>query len=155
MLNPGTVAPDFELYATPDQKLKLSELKGKKVVLVFYPADWSPVCSDELTIYNEAAKLFEKYNAQVVGISVDSKWSHTAFSEQHYYHFPLLADFEPKGKVARLYESYDAENGLCKRSIYLIDEEGKIVWNYLSPVGVNPGIDGVLDALDQLKNDKK
>lgn len=155
MLNPGTVAPDFELYATPDQKLKLSELKGKKVVLVFYPADWSPVCSDELTIYNEAAKLFEKYNAQVVGISVDSKWSHTAFSEQHHYHFPLLADFEPKGKVARLYESYDAENGLCKRSIYLIDEEGKIVWNYLSPVGVNPGIDGVLDALDQLKNDKK
>lgn len=155
MLNPGTVAPDFELYATPDQKLKLSELKGKKVVLVFYPADWSPVCSDELTIYNEAAKLFEKYNAQVVGISVDSKWSHTAFSEQHHYHFPLLADFEPKGKVARLYESYDAENGLCKRSIYLIDEEGKIVWNYLSPVSVNPGIDGVLDALDQLKNDKK
>lgn len=155
MLNPGTVAPDFELYATPDQKLKLSELKGKKVVLVFYPADWSPVCSDELSIYNEAAKLFEKYNAQVVGISVDSKWSHTAFSEQHHYHFPLLADFEPKGKVARLYESYDEENGLCKRSIYLIDEEGKIVWNYLSPVGVNPGIDGVLDALDQLKNDKK
>lgn len=155
MLNPGTVAPDFELYATPDQKLKLSELKGKKVVLVFYPADWSPVCSDELTIYNEAAKLFEKYNAQVVGISVDSKWSHTAFSEQHHYHFPLLADFEPKGKVARLYESYDEENGLCNRSIYLIDEEGKIVWNYLSPVGVNPGVDGVLDALDQLKNDKK
>ncbi len=155
MLNPGTVAPDFELYATPDQKLKLSELRGKKVVLVFYPADWSPVCSDELTIYNEAAKLFEKYNAQVVGISVDSKWSHTAFSEQHHYHFPLLADFEPKGKVARLYESYDEENGLCKRSIYLIDEEGKIVWNYLSPVGVNPGVDGVLDALDQLKNDKK
>lgn len=155
MLNPGTVAPDFELYAKPDQKLKLSELRGKKVVLVFYPADWSPVCSDELTIYNEAAKLFEKYNAQVVGISVDSKWSHTAFSEQHHYHFPLLADFEPKGKVARLYESYDEENGLCKRSIYLIDEEGKIVWNYLSPVGVNPGVDGVLDALDQLKNDKK
>lgn len=155
MLNPGTVAPDFELYATPDQKLKLSELRGKKVVLVFYPADWSPVCSDELTIYNEAAKLFEKYNAQVVGVSVDSKWSHTAFSEQHHYHFPLLADFEPKGKVAQLYESYDEENGLCKRSIYLIDEEGKIVWNYLSPVGVNPGVDGVLDALDQLKNDKK
>lgn len=155
MLNPRTVAPDFELYAKPDQKLKLSELRGKKVVLVFYPADWSPVCSDELTIYNEAAKLFEKYNAQVVGISVDSKWSHTAFSEQHHYHFPLLADFEPKGKVARLYESYDEENGLCKRSIYLIDEEGKIVWNYLSPVGVNPGVDGVLDALDQLKNDKK
>lgn len=154
MLNPGTVAPDFELFATPDQKLKLSELKGKKVILVFYPADWSPVCSDELTIYNEAAKLFEKYNAQVVGISVDSKWSHTAFSEQHHYHFPLLADFEPKGKVAKLYESYDEEDGLCKRSIYLIDEEGKIAWNYLSPVGINPGVDGVLDALEQLKTEK-
>lgn len=154
MLNPGTVAPDFELFATPDQKLKLSELKGKKVILVFYPADWSPVCSDELTIYNEAAKLFEKYNAQVVGISVDSKWSHTAFSEQHHYHFPLLADFEPKGMVAKLYKSYDEEDGLCKRSIYLIDEEGKIAWNYLSPVGINPGVDGVLDALEQLKTEK-
>ena len=155
MLALETLAPDFELYATPDQKLKLSELKGKKVILVFYPADWSPVCSDELTIYNEAQKLFEKYNAQVIGISVDSKWSHTALSENHHFHFPLLADFEPKGAVAKLYESYDEENGLCKRSIYLIDEEGIIQWNYLSPVGVNPGVDGVLDALDELEKTKK
>lgn len=150
MLAIGTTASEFELYATPDQKVKLSELKGKKVILAFYPADWSPVYSDELTIYNEALKLFEKYNAQLIGISVDSKWSHTAFSEQHHFHFPLLADFEPKGAVAQLYESYDAENGVCKRSIYLIDEKGIIRWNYLSPVGINPGADGILDALDTL-----
>src|SRR3954468_10204931 len=118
MLPVGTQAPDFELYSTPDQKLKLSELRGRKVILVFYPADWSPVCSDELTLYNEMSKYFTRHNAQVIGISVDSKWCHLAFSTSHKFHFPLLSDFEPKGFVARLYDAYDEKGGECRRALY-------------------------------------
>lgn len=150
MLEKGTNAPDFKLYSTPDQCLSLSELKGKKVILVFYPADWSPLCSDELSIFNTSSKLFEKSNAIVVGISVDSRWSHMAFAKDRSLHFPLLADYEPKGEVSKLYEAYDDVKGHSKRAIYLIDEDGVIQWSYLSPEGINPGVDGVLDALDKL-----
>src|ERR1700722_7944642 len=111
MLPIGTKAPEFELNSTPDQKLKLSELKGKKVILAFYPADWSPVCSDQLALYNETLKLFTRHNAQLVAISVDSKWSHLAFSQNRKLHFPLLADFEPKGNVAKLFGIYDEVEG--------------------------------------------
>lgn len=150
MLPLKTSAPDFELYATPDQKLRLSELRGKKVILAFYPADWSPVCGDQMTLYNEMGKYFARHNAQLVGISVDSKWSHMAFSESHHFRFPLLADFEPKGAIARLYEVYNEREGECKRALYVIDEEGIIHWHYLSPVGINPGADGILNALEEL-----
>jgi peroxiredoxin len=139
MLAPGTLAPDFELNCTPDQKLKLSELRGKKIILAFYPADWSPVCSDQMTLYNESLKFFSRHNAQVLGISVDSKWCHLAFSQSHKFHFPLLADFEPKGAVSRLYGVYDEKEGESERALYVLDEEGIIRWNYLSPVGINPG----------------
>jgi peroxiredoxin len=154
MLPTGSIAPDFELYATPDQKLKLSELKGKKVILAFYPADWSPVCDDQMTLYNEMGKYFERHNAQMTGISVDSKWSHLAFTEHNKFHFPLLSDFEPKGAVARLYEVYDESSGACRRALYVIDENGIIRWNYLSPIGVNPGADGILNILEELDNVK-
>jgi len=154
MLSIGTKAPDFELHSTPDQTLKLSELRGKKVVLVFYPADWSPVCSDELSIYNEMARFFSKHNAQVVGISVDSKWCHMAFSANHKFHFPVLADFEPKGFVSKLYEVYDEKEGESLRALYVLDEEGIVRWNYLSPLGINPGADGILDALEELDKQK-
>jgi len=150
MLAVGTKAPDFELYSTPDQKLKLSELLGKKVIIAFYPADWSEVCSDEMVLYNETLRLFTKHNAQLLGISVDSKWCHMAFSQNNKFHFPLLADFEPKGKVARLYDVYDEVEGESRRAIYILDEKGIIRWNYLSPVGVNPGADGILDALESM-----
>jgi peroxiredoxin len=150
MLAVGTKAPDFELYSTPDQKLKLSELLGKKVIIAFYPADWSEVCSDEMVLYNETLRLFTKHNAQLLGISVDSKWCHMAFSQSNKFHFPLLADFEPKGKVARLYDVYDEVEGESRRAIYILDEKGIIRWNYLSPVGVNPGADGILDALESM-----
>ncbi len=154
MLSTGTIAPDFELYATPDQKLKLSELRSKKVILAFYPADWSPVCGDQMVLYNEMGKYFSRHNAQVIGISVDSKWSHAAFSEHNNFHFPLLADFEPKGAVASLYEAYDASTGTCRRALYVIDEQGIIRWHYLSPVGINPGADGILSALEALDHVK-
>jgi peroxiredoxin len=150
MLALETFAPDFELNCTPDQKLKLSELRGKKIILAFYPADWSPVCSDELSLYNETLKIFSRHNAQLIGISVDSKWCHLAFSESRKFHFPLLADFEPKGAVSKLYKVYDEKEGESLRALYVIDEKGIIRWNYLSPVGLNPGADGILDALEDL-----
>lgn len=152
MLPTGTIAPDFKLFSTPDHELKLSELKKRKIILAFYPADWSPVCEDQMTLYNEMLKYFTGHNAQLIGISVDSKWSHLAFSEQNKFHFPLLADFEPKGEVARLYEVYDEKNGECKRALYLVDEEGIISWSHLSPVGINPGADGILNALEEMDN---
>lgn len=152
MLAIGTKAPEFELNSTPDQKLKLSELLGKNVIVAFYPADWSPVCSDQMALYNEMLKLFTKHNAQLVGISVDSKWSHLAFCQSRNLHFPLLADFEPKGKVAKLFDVYDEVEGESMRALFVLDDKGIIRWNYLSPVGINPGADGILDALEKLNN---
>src|SRR6202046_3077159 len=107
MLLQGASAPEFELSCTPDQKLRLSELPGKKVILAFYQADWSPVCSDQMALYNEMLKFFKKYDADIFGISVDSKWCHMAFAQSRNLHFPLLADFEPKGDVAKKYGVYD------------------------------------------------
>ena len=153
MLKIGTKAPDFSLPVTPDQNLSLSELKGKKVILVFYPADWSPVCGDQMSLYNETLKYFDAHNAMIFGISVDGKWCHLSFGKDRNLHFPLLSDFEPKGKVAKLYEVYNEHLGECDRSIYVIDENGIIRWTYLSPIGINPGADGILDALEAL--DKK
>ncbi|KAI9441990.1 alkyl hydroperoxide reductase/ thiol specific antioxidant/ Mal allergen [Russula earlei] len=150
MLTTGIKAPDFTLYATPDQQLTLSTLTGQKVILVFYPADWSPVCKDQLSLYNEISSFFHRHNATVIGISVDGKWCHLSFSGDRKLHFPLLADFEPKGAVSRLYEVYDEQEGQSKRALYVLDEAGVIRWSYLSPVGINPGADGILNALEEI-----
>jgi len=150
ILEEGTPAPAFELNATPDQKLKLSDFTGKRVILAFYPADWSPVCSDQMALYNEMLKIFHRYNAEILGISVDSKWCHMAFAQNRKLHFPLLADFEPKGEVSRAYGIYNEEGGESHRALFVIDEKGIIQWSYLSPDGINPGADGILDALDKL-----
>jgi peroxiredoxin len=155
MLPIGTPAPEFSLNTTPDQKVQLSQLRGKRVILAFYPADWSPVCGDQMSLYNETLKFFHQNNAEILGISVDSKWSHLAFSQDRKLHFPLLSDFEPKGGVAKLYDVYDDSEGQCKRALYIIDEEGIIRWVYLSPVGINPGADGILDALEEMNKSKK
>lgn len=154
ILQKGTPAPDFELNCTPDQTLKLSDLRGRKVILAFYPADWSPVCSDEMSLYNETRKMFEKYNAEVVGISVDSKWCHLAFSKSKNIHFPLLADFQPKGQVSKEYGAYNEEKGTSKRALFIIDENGIIAWSYLSPEGINPGADIILDELEKMNENK-
>ena len=146
----GVVAPDFTLPTGPGHSVTLSELRGAPVVLAFYPADWSPVCSDQMALYNEMHSFFSKHNAQVIGISVDSKWCHLAFADNRKLHFPLLSDFEPKGAVAKLYQVYDDKEGETLRALYVIDEEGTIRWNYLSPVGINPGADGILEALEEL-----
>ena len=155
MLTVGTKAPDFELNSTPDQKLKLADFKGKRLILSFYPADWSPVCGDQMSLYNETLKLFQKYNAQVMGISVDSKWSHMAFAESRKLHFPLLADFEPKGLISKRYGAYNESEGESQRALFIIDEDGIIQWNYLSPDGINPGADGILKALEKMGSKNK
>jgi peroxiredoxin len=155
ILQKDTPAPIFDLYSTPDQRLKLTDFKGQKVILAFYPADWSPVCSDELSLFNETLKLFSSHNAVLIGISVDSKWSHTAFAQNRKLHFPLLADFEPKGEVSRQYGVYNEKDGESKRALFVIDEHGIIQWSYLSPEGINPGADGILEALEEMDKAKK
>ena len=154
ILQKGNIAPGFDLFATPDQKLSLDDLKGKRVILAFYPADWSPVCGDQMALYNETLKLFRKFNAELIGISVDSKWCHNAFAENRNLHFPLLADFEPKGAVSKLYGAYNEMIGESKRALFVIDEQGVIQWSYLSPDAINPGADGILDALEELSHIK-
>jgi peroxiredoxin len=150
ILPPGTPAPDFTLHCTPDQTISLSELRGKPVILAFYPADWSPVCGDQMALYNEILSEFHKHQAELLGVSVDGVWCHAAFSTDRKLHFPLLADFEPKGAVAKTYGVYNESAGLTERALFVIDKEGVIRWSYLSPMGMNPGADGILTALESL-----
>jgi peroxiredoxin len=150
VLPAGTAAPDFSLHVTPDQTLSLSELRGKPVILAFYPADFSPVCGDQMALYNEVLPEFQKFGAELLGISVDGVWCHHAFAEARHLHFPLLADFEPKGAVAQMYGAYRRADGFCERALFVIDKSGIIAWSYLSPVAVNPGADGILQALEDL-----
>ncbi|CAN5476609.1 redoxin domain-containing protein [soil metagenome] len=150
MLQKNDVAPDFTLYATPDQKITLSAFKGHNIILAFYPADWSPVCSDQMALYNEMLKFFRKYDAEIFGISVDSKWCHMAFAQSRNLHFPLLADFEPKGDVAKKYGVYNDAEGECDRALFVINKQGIIEWSYLSPMAVNPGADGIINILESL-----
>jgi peroxiredoxin len=151
-LPPGAEAPDFTLRSTPDQWLTLSEFQGQPVVLAFYPADWSPVCGDQMALYNEILKEFHDLGAELIGISVDGAWCHAAFARDRKLHFPLLADFEPKGDVARRYGVYRDKDGVSERALFVIDADGKVCWSYVSPIGVNPGADGILSALEELQN---
>jgi peroxiredoxin len=147
---PGSRAPDFELRSTPSQTVRLSEFHGRPVVLVFYPEDWSPVCTDQLALYQELMPEFRQHDAELLAISVDGIWSHLAFAKDRNLHFPLLADFEPKGEVARTYGVYRATDGTSERALFVIDANGIVRWSYLSPVGINPGADGILRALEAL-----
>jgi peroxiredoxin len=149
-LPPGTQPPDIELPSTPDQKVSLSEFRGQPVILAFYPEDWSPVCSDQMALYQEVLPEFQRFGAELLGISVDGVWSHLAFAKDRNLHFPLLADFEPKGEVARAYQVYRSKEGTSERALFVIDADGVIRWSYVSPVGVNPGADGILRALENM-----
>jgi peroxiredoxin len=151
ILKPGAKAPNFTLKTTPDQTVSLREFLGKPVVLAFYPADWSPVCSDEMALYAQLMPEFKKFEAAVLGISVDGVWTHLAFSKDRKLNFPLLSDFEPKGAVSQLYGAYEPKNGESARALFVIDKKGTIRWSYLSPDGVNPGADGILSALENLE----
>jgi len=150
ILKAGTTAPDFTLMVEPGESLSLSDLRGKPVVLAFYPADWSPVCGDQMALYNEVLPEFRDFGAELLGISVDSVWCHRAFAENRHLRFPLLADFEPKGGVAKRYGAYRESDGTSERALFVIDAQGMIRWSYCSPIEINPGADGILEALETL-----
>jgi len=150
VLAPGQIAPDFTLPAGPSQKVRLADFRGKPVVLVFYPADWSPVCGDQLAFYNEITDEFDRYGAKLLALSVDGPWCHAAFAEQRKLDITLLSDFEPKGAVARQYGVYRAKDGLTERALFVIDAKGVIRWSYVSPIAINPGADGLLAALEAI-----
>lgn len=152
ILPPGVQAPSFSLNVTPDQKISLSDFQGKPLIIAFYPADWSPVCSDEMSLFNELLPEFHKHKADLIGISVDGYWCHGAFAKDHHLHFPLLSDFEPKGDIAKKYGVYRDKEGTCERALFLVDNSGKIAWSYLSPIGENPGADGILEALEKISS---
>jgi peroxiredoxin len=150
ILTSDIVAPDFTLNVTPDQKLSLNELRGKPVIMVFYPADWSPVCGDQLAVLNQVLPEFKKFEAELLGISVDGLWCHIAFAKARNLHFPLLSDFNPRGEISQKYGAYREKEGTCERAIFVIDKNGVIRWSYLSPIAENPGADGILEALEKL-----
>ena len=149
-LSTGTLAPAFELRSTPDQSVRLGDFSGQRLIMAFYPADWSPVCTDQMALYNEILPEFQELGAALVGISIDHAWCHAAFAQSRNLHFPLLADFHPKGDVAQEYGVYDDEIGMSERALFVIDEEGVIRWSHVSPIGVNPGADGILAALESM-----
>lgn len=148
ILGPGSAAPAFTLHDGGGNPVSLADFRGRRVVLVFYPFDWSPVCGDQLALYNELLEDISALNAQLLGISVDSAYCHAAFARDRRYRFPLLADFEPKGQVARAYGAYEPHEGCAERALFVVDASGVIRWSYLSPMDVNPGADGILKALE-------
>ena len=149
-LGSGTRAPDFHLRSTPNESIALSDFRGRPVVLAFYPADWSPVCTDQMSLYQEVSPLFKEYDAGMLGISVDGVWCHLAFAKDRGIHYPLLADFEPKGEVSRMYQSYREGEGVSERALYVIDPDGMVHWSYISPVGVNPGAGHQIESSQNL-----
>lgn len=150
MVGPGQVAPRFHLPAGPGRRVGVEDFRGSPVILAFYPADFSPVCSDQMALYEAVRSEFDRYGAALMGISVDGIWCHRAFAESRGIEFPLLSDFEPKGEVSRAYGVY-AEDGTSERALFVLDRDGRVAWNYLSDPGVNPGADGILTALDAME----
>lgn len=152
ILEPGTQAPEIKLTDHEGNLVTLASLRGRPTILVFYPGDWTPVCGDQLALYNEVLPVFKDYGAELLGVSVDSRWCHVAFAENRKFRFRLLADFEPKGAVAKRYGAYRDQDGTTERALFVLDPNGIIRWSYLSPINVNPGADGILQALDALKS---
>lgn len=148
MIAAGEPAPDFTLRNQDGEKVSLSDFRGEKVLLVFYPLDFSPVCTDQLSIYQEVKSEIEAKGVTMVGISVDSGFAHRAFREKLGLDIQLLADFEPKGEVARAYGAYIEKVGHANRSLVLVDAEGTIEWVHESPTPLEvPGANLIFDAL--------
>ena len=150
-LPPGTRAPELELPATPDgHRIKLADHQGSPVVLVFYPGDFTPVCTSELGLFNELLPEMEALGASVLGISCDSLWAHIAYARELNLRLPLLSDFHPKGEVSRRYQVYRDDIGTSERALFVIGGDGVIFWSEVSALEINPGADGVIDALERL-----
>jgi peroxiredoxin len=150
-LEVGSPAPDFTLQDANGKPVSLSEFRGKNVMLVFYPLDWSPACSDQLSVYQAELEEFEKYNTQVIAISVDSFYSHGAWAAVRAISFPLLADFHPKGEVARRYQVMRSTLGFSERALYLIDTQGIIRYKTVSPeIHMIPDIYEVFEQIKAL-----
>jgi peroxiredoxin len=132
-LAPGTQAPEFALPDPSGQPVRLSDFRGRSVVLVFYPLDWSPGCSQQLDLYQQEIEEFRNRNAQILALSVDSLYSHGAWAAVRALEFPLLADFHPKGEVARRYSVWREEDGFSERALYVLDEAGVIRYSHISP----------------------
>ena len=148
MIAAGSPAPDFTLRDQGGEDVSLADFKGRKVLLVFYPLDFSPVCSDQLSIYHEVKPELAEKGVEIIGISVDSPWAHKAFQEKLGIDTTLLADFEPKGAVAKAYGSYLDGLGFANRTLVLVDEDGNVAWAYESPSpGEFPGANLIFDAL--------
>jgi peroxiredoxin len=148
VIEAGTKAPDFALRDQDGNEVKLSDFAGRKLLLVFYPLDFSPVCTDQLSLYQEVLKEIEAKGATVVGVSVDSAFCHKAFQEHLNLTMPLLADFHPKGEMSNAYGAYREDRGATNRSLVLIDEDGVVEWSYASPSTAEiPGANLIFDAL--------
>ncbi|MCI0349589.1 MAG: redoxin domain-containing protein [Acidobacteriales bacterium] len=148
----GTPAPEFMLKDQSQQEVKLADFKGKKnVVLMFYPLDWSPVCTNEHACMVNDMKNFDQLDAQVMGLSVDSAWSHKAFAEKMGIKYPLLADFQPRGAVADKFGMYLADKGITGRAVAIIDKQGKVAWFKQYEIPQLPDIKEVASALAQVK----
>src|SRR6204780_1201305 len=147
----GSPAPDFALKDQSQKEVKLSDYKGKKVVIVFYPLDWSPVCTNEHVCLVNDLKNFEKLDAQVLGVSVDSVWSHKAYAEKMGIGYSLLADFQPRGAMAGKDGGYPAEKGITGRSIVIVNKAGKVAWVKDYDIPVVPDLKEVAAALQQVK----
>jgi peroxiredoxin len=146
----GSPAPHFNLLSDSDQLVSSVDFLGKPLILVFYPADDSPVCSSQLALYNQVLPLFQEHDARLAGVSVDDPQRHRAFAEKLNLSFPLLADNAPPGAIAQAYGVFDQQAGTSGRALFVIDAEGIIRWSYLSPSSVNPGANGILEALERL-----
>jgi peroxiredoxin len=149
MIQPGLPAPDFTLPDQDGNRVSLSDFRGRTVVLVFYPSDFSPVCTDQLSVYQEVLSELEERGAHLVGISVDGAFCHKAFQQHQGLTIPLLADFHPKGAVARAYDVWSEDFGVSGRALVMIDPSGLVQWSYLSPPLEIPGANLIFDALEQ------
>jgi peroxiredoxin (alkyl hydroperoxide reductase subunit C) len=150
-LTPGVRAPDLDVPTAPDgHHTQLSSFRGAPLVLIFYPGDFTPVCTGELGLFNELLPELDRFGAKVLGISCDSVWAHCAYSQDLNLKIPLLSDFHPKGELSRRYAVYRDDIGTSERALYVIDPEGVIFWSEVSPIELNPGADGVLDSLERL-----
>src|SRR5215467_7081080 len=147
----GQTAPEFSLKDQYDKDVKLSDFSGKKnVVLVFYPLDWSPVCTNEHACLVNEIKQFENLEAQVLGVSVDSAWSHKAFAEKMHINYPLLADFLPRGAVGEKFGVYLADKGITGRAIAVVDRKGNLAWFKSYDIPTVPDITEVAAALSKV-----